>query len=311
MVKISVIIPVYNSEKYLKECIDSILAQTYKNYEIIIINDGSTDNSKYICEQYEKSHNNVKLYSIENHGVSYARNLGISKANGEFIYFMDSDDILFSKCFEIFDKLKIDNNSLYCFKWMDYYKNTIPEFNSNYDVEKFTNTKELILLDDNISSFLWNKIYQKNILIDNNLRFDENIHYCEDKIFNLQYVKYVNTIIYNPNLFYLYRVRKNSVTGKYISEKNLSVFNVCEYIINNSKNKKIEDYYKWLYIVNYKKFKVKFPFFKYNTKILNDRKKLYLSKNLTIKLKIKLFIIYNLFFLLKYKKNRINGNSFE
>ena len=309
--KISVIIPVYNSENYLVDCIESILNQTYKNFEIVIVNDGSTDGSKKICTNYQKLYNNIKLFNIKNHGVSYARNFGIEKALGDYLYFMDSDDILFESCFEMFVNLNLSNNSLYCFNWLKYYKNTIPAFSLNKSTEKFINVEELILLNDNISSYLWNKFYFRSIIINNNIRFDENIHYCEDKIFNLNYIKYIDNIVYNSNVCYLYRIRKNSVSGQYICKKNLSIFNVCDFIISNSNSERVKDYYKWLYIINFKKFNIKYPLFEYDYEIINNRKKLYFSKNLSLKQKIKLFVIYNLYFIVKYIKKVENKNFFQ
>lgn len=92
--KVSIIIPVYNTQKYLKRCINSIIDQTYSNLEIFLINDGSTDNSLEICKEYEKIDERIFIISGENHGVSYARNIGIRKATGEYLYFADSDDYL-------------------------------------------------------------------------------------------------------------------------------------------------------------------------------------------------------------------------
>ena len=91
-VKLSVIVPVYNTEKYLERCIDSIVNQTFKNVEILLINDGSTDNSIEICRRYEKNDERIKLINKQNSGVSETRNIGIENATGEFITFVDSDD---------------------------------------------------------------------------------------------------------------------------------------------------------------------------------------------------------------------------
>ena len=92
MKKISIIIPVYNTAKYLKRCLDSVLAQSYKDFEMVIINDGSTDNSLSICESYAQKDERIEILNLQHNGVSNARNNGISKAKGEFICFVDSDD---------------------------------------------------------------------------------------------------------------------------------------------------------------------------------------------------------------------------
>src|SRR5690554_2682260 len=104
MSKVSIIIPVYNKAPYLDSCISSVINQTYKNLEIIIIDDGSTDNSLEICENYRKKDERIQLISQENQGVSVARNKGIQKASGEWIYFLDADDYLELDAFEILVK---------------------------------------------------------------------------------------------------------------------------------------------------------------------------------------------------------------
>ena len=99
---VSIIIPVYNAEKYLQKCLDSVISQTYTNIEILLINDGSNDGSKQICEDYEKQDNRIKLFTCLNSGPAFARNLGLSKATGEYIMFVDSDDYV---SHEIVEKL--------------------------------------------------------------------------------------------------------------------------------------------------------------------------------------------------------------
>ena len=94
MRKVSIIIPVYNAEKYLSECINSIIYQSYNNLEIILVNDGSTDNSIYICRQYANKDNRIIVIDSDNYGVSYARNIGIERATGKYIVFIDSDDMI-------------------------------------------------------------------------------------------------------------------------------------------------------------------------------------------------------------------------
>ena len=96
MKKISVIVPIYNSEKYLKKCLDSLVSQTLKNIEILLINDGSSDNSLEICKNFERKYSNVKVFSHENKGVSYTRNVGLMNAKGAYITFLDADDYLSS-----------------------------------------------------------------------------------------------------------------------------------------------------------------------------------------------------------------------
>lgn len=126
MPKISIIVPVYNTEKYLKKCLDSLINQTFKDIEIVIINDGSTDNSEKIIKEYEQKYSDkIKSYKKENGGLSSARNYGISKANGEYIAFVDSDDYV---DLEVFDKLKEEIN-----KKIDLIKIKLITVNNKYE----------------------------------------------------------------------------------------------------------------------------------------------------------------------------------
>lgn len=175
MPKISIIVPVYNTEKYLKKCLDSLINQTFKDMEIIIINDGSTDNSEDIIKEYqEKYSNKIKSYKKENGGLSSARNYGITKANGEYIAFIDSDDYIDLELFEKLEK-EINNNT-------DLIKIKLSKVNNKYEqVEKidgpvFSNKtgeeafNELVFKDILIEpACLY--IYKKEIFIKNNFKF--------------------------------------------------------------------------------------------------------------------------------------------
>ena len=306
---ISVIIPVYNGEKYLEECLDSILNQTYTNLEIIIVNDGSTDNSLKMCRKYQKKDKRIKIINTENYGVSHARNIGIKESKGEYLYFMDCDDLINKFCFEEFKKYLIKDDELYSFGWQFYYKNSKKVVDEINQIEKFENVDEKLLLDDDVSSYLWNKIYLKDILVKNDLFFDESIHYCEDKIFNMKYSNYINKVVFNHKVQYLYRMRKNSATGNYVIKKNLSIFPALEYIIKNSTNDKIKDYYIWLYILNFFKFKRKFKEYEFNKDIVALEWKLYFSNYLSIMKKIKM-IILRYFNISKKKNNKRKDNIY-
>ena len=125
---ISVIVPIYNSEKYLDNTIKSIINQTYKNLEIILVDDGSTDKSYEICKKYQKKDNRIKLFHQKNKGVSFARNIGIENSNGEFLTFLDSDDLIDKKMYEkLFNAF--DNNLDYVFCDYKTKKNILNNYN--------------------------------------------------------------------------------------------------------------------------------------------------------------------------------------
>lgn len=139
-VKISVIIPVYNVEKYLKRCINSVLEQTYKDYEILLINDGSTDTSGLICDDYASKHTNIHIIHKTNKGLSDTRNVGISNAKGEYIYFLDSDDYIIPNCLEIlYTNLKDNNADLSC--------GNFAFFDDNHPVDNNTSENNKILIN--------------------------------------------------------------------------------------------------------------------------------------------------------------------
>lgn len=210
MKDISVIIPVYNCEKTIKRCIESIIAQTYKNYEIILVNDGSSDDSKKIIEKYIENYNNIKLINQENSGPSVARNRGIDVAKCEYIFFLDSDDFLEKDTFNNLIN-SIENDILVGVNF-----NIISEKECIRNVVK---AKELtcnemiqnIITDKNLG-VIWGYLLKKEII--NDLRFDENTFYMEDTIFLMHYLNKIKKIkwITSDNSNYNYFINENSIT---------------------------------------------------------------------------------------------------
>ena len=181
MADISVIIPVYNGEKYIRKCLDSVINQTKKEIEIVVVNDGSTDNTESIIKEYKDKR--IKYFKNTNHGIGYSRNFGVSKSSGKYIMFLDSDDyidkdeckLLYEKCLE--DDLDIS----IC----DFYK----VYNNNLIEVNLGDFKSSSLKDnpDIITEFLnpWGKLYNKKILTDNKIKFVENLKY-EDAPFVIE-----------------------------------------------------------------------------------------------------------------------------
>lgn len=201
---ISIIVPIYNSEKYLKKCIDSIINQDKKELEIILVNDGSTDNSLDIINSYKDDR--IRVFNNNNQGIGKTRNFGIKKANGKYIMFLDSDDYLeYNACSKLYEKIKKDNLDL-----------VICDFNiiKGRDVLKeklisFENTSLVNnpLLINKINLSPWNKIYKTELIKNNNLKFIENLKYEDapfvlmsmDKAFKIGKVDYclINYVIHN------------------------------------------------------------------------------------------------------------------
>ena len=163
--KVSIIIPVYNAEKYLSRCLDSILKQTYSNIEIILVDDGSEDKSSYLCDRYAILDRRIKAYHKSNEGVSIARNYGIENCNGEYIVFVDSDDYLISECIETLVKL-VRNEEESVLGCVDYYENQNGKL-STYScedgkIDSLGYDEGLIKIFDPLSyrGYLWNKIFR-------------------------------------------------------------------------------------------------------------------------------------------------------
>lgn len=212
MPKFSVIIPVYNAEKNLCQCVNSLLEQNYDDYEIILINDSSTDSSLSICKNIEANNDRVLVIDQkENQGVSAARNQGIEYASGEYILFVDSDDFVDKCYFETLDKLT-KNSNCELFEFGNYNYLVSPDgqvniknsqMNINLSTEDGDQWCDLFLKSFFASP--WNKIYRKSILVLHNIRFAPECVCYEDYIFNVEYCKYVNSFKVVDIPIYYYR----------------------------------------------------------------------------------------------------------
>lgn len=229
--KITIIVPVYNVERYLQQCIESLINQSYENLEIILVNDGSTDASGEICDKYSSVDNRVKVIHKKNEGVSIARNTGLKEASGEYIAFVDGDDFLDKDIY--FKLFQIINNSKYDLVMCRFYKsfsnrnNVIenePLKEGEYKKEEifkklilpmignsFKNTgKELIM------GAVWRCLYKKEIIEKNRIEFPI-IKIAEDMLFHLNYLGYCNCVYILEEALYFYRFNEMSATRKYIT----------------------------------------------------------------------------------------------
>lgn len=202
---ISIIVPVYKVEKYVGKCIESILAQTFRDLELILVDDGTPDNSGAICDEYAQKDSRIKVFHKENGGVSSARNYGIEKATGEWICFVDSDDWLESTYLEDFDisggqdlllqgyKKKFNKGNLKCFGFEDCKCETFPEILAYTELHYIINSPCF-------------KLFKKQIINENNIKFDKNTSYGEDHLFVLDYLMHINSINYSYQYGYIYTV---------------------------------------------------------------------------------------------------------
>jgi glycosyltransferase involved in cell wall biosynthesis len=247
MIKLSIIVPVYNTEKYLRKCLESLVNQSLKPIEIIIVNDGSSDNSQNIIDEYVKKYPTMcKCFIQENLGQAKARNVGIDNALGEFITFADSDDYLELSAYEKAYNCAIENN-------LD-----IVSFDFFVEDEKKTYIKESSYYlfndcDNNIKYILnetsaWNKIIKKRILDENKIRFKENMIY-EDLELIPRLLFYTEKIGFLEEHLYHYIVRENStMRQKKYNKKLEDIFIVMESLKNSFKNSKYNNELEYLYI---------------------------------------------------------------
>lgn len=208
--KVSIIIPIYNVESYLRESINSILQQKYQNYEIIAIDDGSTDGSSRILDEYDDNEK-IKIVHKKNEGVSIARNLGINMAKGEYIAFIDADDSIED---EFLTKMveNIENYDMTVCCYREHFVNC--DIDHKY-VNKSTilDNKEAISEIHNKSyygGYLWNKLFKRKIIMENNIQFSDGVIMYEDVWFVSQYLIYCSKIIIIPDILYNYRMRNSS-----------------------------------------------------------------------------------------------------
>lgn len=215
-VAVTVIVPVYNAEKYLEVCLNSIIRQSLENIEIIIVNDGSTDNSKSIIENFAHLHNRIIFIDQKNGGVSAARNAGLNKASGKYIGFVDADDYVQENMYEEMYKQALSHgSSMVISNAKEQNKNAAKGNRLNFEegIKSFSYDKKMF------NSFIgfkydysnWNKIYDHSIIKANKLLFNEQLYIWEDLLFNLQFLNFSKVITSLNKPLYNYRIHDASI----------------------------------------------------------------------------------------------------
>lgn len=232
---ISVIVPVYNVEKYVEECIESILNQTLKNIEIIIVNDGSTDKSNELVNNLANKDNRITVINQSNKGLSMARNVGVDLAKGEYVSFIDSDDWIEKSMLEEMYKSAKNNNCDIVQCQIKNIKNNIPtrKLLDKSDIKKYIKRQ---LIAGKLSTYAWDKIYKRKFLKDNNLYF-ENKPRFEDWYFIMKAVSKMSRFMAIDNQFYNYRTNEGSLSKRY--------YNNYEDLIIELQEKKYEYMKAW------------------------------------------------------------------
>lgn len=305
--KVSVIIPIYNVEKYLEKCLDSIVHQSYKNLEIILVNDGSTDSSSKICEDYQKKDERIIVINKENGGLSDARNKGIDIATGEYITFIDSDDYIHKDMIGELMNIATNNDAdISVCGFQKFFNESDSEIIDNMllntDIQLF-NSQDIL---DNFYSKIsvniivaWAKIYKMSLF--NKIRYNKGkIH--EDEFIAHKLIFESKKIAYIPKKMYFYRIRKNSITGEKFNKKRLDKIEALEDRLKFANEKNLKNLYMqtlfcycndlilcyYLIKENYKKEKKLQKILK--DKFLNNYKNVLRSNKMNIKQKIRIIM---------------------
>ena len=228
--KISVIVPVYNVETYLRECLDSLINQTFQELELICVNDGSTDSSLEILEEYASKDSRIKIINQTNQGLSAVRNNGLKLATGEFIAFIDSDDWVDLDYFEKLYSVATKNNCDIAAATIVRKRPKSQKYRVHYTEEKICNTLEEKINACNIPvcCYVWNKLYRSE-LVKNNF-FKEGV-YFEDVLWTPEVLKQSNKLVTVPDVNYYYRVTKGSIVKTNSAKKQNDSYNSKKYII--------------------------------------------------------------------------------
>ena len=328
---ISVIVPVYKVEKYLRECIDSIINQTYTNLEIILVDDGSLDNCPQICDEYAVKDSRIKVLHLQNGGVSRARNKGLDTATGEYITFVDSDDYIDKRYVEKLYASSTNNIADLTFCKIEQFCDSKRNKMTEYALNELNDCKdcynEFLNHIFTLTDFKENLImcsacrilYKSKIINDNKLRFDEQIIFTEDRLFLLDCLKYCTKCSVVDEYLYYYRQVAESVTHKYIDnfyEIQMSIYEKTKKYIADTKILKILNFDTIECLFYYEIFNKKdsfpknkinkiykiMPYKDFNLRVylltVKERKKRYLSLLLFAKLRM----IRLLWLFFKFKK---------
>lgn len=224
--KITIIVPVYNTENYLEDCLNSLMSQTYTNIEILLVNDGSQDNSLNICKEYATKDKRIKVIDKKHSGVSDTRNTGIKKSTGKYLTFIDSDDIIEKDYIErLYNTIKDTNSDVVVSGY------SIIEKHLSKDIKYINETKifkykdiEKDLINTHYFSSICTNLYKKELI--ENIEFDQHLRFVEDWLFSYYSLKKAK-IVYLPYCGYKYLQHKSSTTHNYTYE------NMKEYVLNN------------------------------------------------------------------------------
>lgn len=315
---VSVIVPVFNVQQFLEKCLNSIIKQTYSKIEIILVDDGSTDNSLSICKKYSEMDHRIKVFHQENKGVCIARNKGIEVATGEYIMFVDSDDTISKNMIEQMMNLIEKNKTSLVMSGLNFVYSNHTDSSGNSEKIRIINQKDLIkaFFEDSKMKLVlygpYNKLYSSNII--KKIQFEENIRIGEDLLFVFQYLLLIEEAIFLDLPLYDYYKRETSVTGESFNQKKgdyviaaNKIMKLCQNNFNEFNF--ISEYWYYIIVLNYMRQLCAYPRIKkiekekYNSYIsFLKKRKCNVWGKLTIKQKITFYfitVIPELFYILR------------
>ena len=302
--KVSIIIPIYKVEKYIRKCIDSVLKQTYNNIEIILVDDGSPDNCPSICDEYAKKDNRIKIIHKKNGGLSDARNYGLDIATGNWITFIDSDDYVTEDYVETLLNLSEINYDIGVILPQYVYEGKINKKNqekkSKSIILKSVDALEMMLYQKEFDTSAWGKIYKKELF--ENVRFPKGKLYEDISTIYITFLKSKNVVYYNKKK-YMYLQRKDSIMGQKFKVKDMDYITQAEKMLNDIKkisNENLTNSAICRYVnANYSillKIKRNKKFKKERNEILSNinkfKKQVLFNKNVRLKTKIAIILTY-------------------
>lgn len=242
--KLSVIIPFCNSEKYIGKCIESVLNQTYKNIEVLLVGNCSTDNSISICESFASKDSRLRVIIEEKSGAAAARNRGIKESQGAYITFVDSDDYIEACMYEkLVDNLENTQSDMACCSFYyvyedgsftDWYEPTLGKYIGKSPVVTGRECANIFLTSRDIEGFCWNKLFRKSIICDHGLSFDESKIAFEDMLFIFNYLNQCKSIVLVDEKLYYYRQNSGSLTKDTRKERRVEFTDTVNKIVDKA-----------------------------------------------------------------------------
>ncbi|MBO5925082.1 MAG: glycosyltransferase family 2 protein [Clostridia bacterium] len=304
---ISVIVPVYKVQDYLPRCIDSILSQSYKDIEVILVDDGSPDECGRICDEYSKKDSRIVVVHKVNGGLSSARNAGLDIAKGEYISFVDSDDWLDSRFLEnLYNALINTDAQMSACKFCRTKGDEVTRAEFEEDIHTITTDRYACVFDENsYAGYAWNKLFSKDIIDKYNLRFDEKIFNGEDFPFTIRYVHHIDKVAFIKQDLYYYFFRESGIMNTIrLSDRFVTILYAREQVLDFLTQHAPDVYDRckasYLSILCKIKYMAMLDMDKHlslysevNAKIKSNKKGLFSLKGVKTKDKIKLWLMIN------------------